>query len=100
MDDVLFIESLLQWVCVATAIGIYAIVVIVPNMLLRLLHRIANKPFISKVITLLKANMVCVIFLATIGVLCSVCGEDSSVLNAPVLRRIIREVRHHEYTGE
>jgi len=52
MDDVLFIEYplafiefLLQWVCVAIAIGIYAIVVIVPNMLLRLLYRIPNNPF-------------------------------------------------------
>ena len=69
-------------------------------MLLRFLHRIANKPFVSKVVTLLKANMVCVIFLIIIGVLCSVCGEDSSVLNVPVLRRIIRGVRHHEYTGD
>jgi hypothetical protein len=93
MDDVLFIEYplafiefLLQWVSVATAIGIYAIIVIVPNMFLRLLRRIANKPFISKVITLLKANMVCVIFLTTISVLCLVCGEDSGVLNALVLR--------------
>ena len=56
------------------------------NMFLCLLHGIANKPFVSKVITLLKANMVSVIFLTIINVLCSVCGEDSGVLNALVLR--------------
>lgn len=52
--------------------------------------------FISKVIIVLKANMVCVIFFTIFGVLCS----ESSVLNAPVLRQTIRGFRHHEYTGE
>jgi hypothetical protein len=65
VDDVLvieclltFIEFLLQWISVAVAIGIYAIVVIMLNILSRL-PRIANKPFISNVITVLKASMVC-----------------------------------------
>jgi hypothetical protein len=107
LDDVLlieyllaFIEFLLQWISVAAAIGVYAIILITLNVLLRLFHRIVNKPFISKVITVLKASMVCVIFLTIVGVLCSVCGEGSSVLNAPVLRGKIHGFRHHGYTGE
>src|SRR5207248_5219439 len=107
LDDILlieyllaFIEFLLQWISVAAAIGTYAIVVIMLNILLRLFHRIVNKPFISKVITVLKDSMVCVIFLTIIGVLCSVYGETPSVLNAPVLRETIHGIRHHGYTGE
>jgi hypothetical protein len=107
LDDILlieyllaFIEFLLRWISVAAAIGIYAIVVIMLNILLRLSHRIVNKPFISKVITVLRASMACVIFLTIVGVLCSVYGEASSVLNAPVLREPIHGFRHHGYTGE
>jgi hypothetical protein len=107
LDDVLlieyllaFIEFLLQWISVAAVIGIYTIVVIMLNVLLRLIHRIVNKPFITKVITVLKASMVCVLFLTIVGVLCSVYGEASSVLNAPVLRETIHGFRHHGYTGE
>ena len=102
LDDVLlieyllaFIKFLLQWIAVAAAIGTYAIVVIMLNILLRLFHRIVNKPFISKVITVLKAGMVCVIFLTIVGVLCSVYGETPSVLNSPVLRETIHGFRHH-----
>ena len=107
LDDILlieylfaFIEFLLGWISVAAAIGIYAIVVMMLNILLRLFHRIVNKPFISKVITVLKDSMACVIFLTIVGVLCSVYGEAPSVLNAPVLREAIHGFRHHGYTSE